>query len=417
MRDELAALAADCIARAREPWEFLRLRATVRRGARHRDQQQNHRLTSGPSEEHVRCKHPPALRTIPRDVVLEMRIERDGMFEALLTNGIKQFTGYLPPSYTVVLEPRPRHLFEPHERTDVVGSGPLAHVENELGVRIPADVHDLYRSGLTKVGRQEIIPADEILAVRQRFIDIARWTAEEPRWWDYAPSTSPRYPGAVLPVSVHPLWVPISLDPGYSDNRCVDLAPGPNGQVGQLVDHGRLVAESVTDWLHDPTPLEEYRFHRPSMTVYDPTPAKLEALPPDIRELTLVAAHDADLSAADLSSLDQLTRLEIRGARVVLPSLPRVRDLRAAESDVDVTSLPADLDYLVLNAEQWRQCPLRPAGARLMGERSLARALDWAEGLGARLPREVISGTAASSPPRTPPPAPDRPRTPAAPSR
>lgn len=413
MRDELAALAADCIATTRKPWEFLRLRATVRPGARDRDDRMNHRLTSGPSEEHVRLHHPPALRAISRDVVLDMRIERDGTFEALVTNGIKQFTGYLPPSYTVVLQPRPRHLFEPYERTEVVGDGPLAHVETAIGARIPAEVHELYRSG-----REDLIPADEIIAVRRQHLAFERWLAEDPRRWDYrTPSRSLSHPGAVQQVPYHPLWVPIFRVPGSYGARCVDLAPGPDGRVGQLVHEGRLIANSVTDWVDDPTPLEEWRYDYVSVTLHDPTPAQLEALPDDIRSLTLVATHHVDLTSTDLSELDQLSSVEVRGARVGLPPLPQVRMFHAAEADIDVAQVPAELDYLVLNTEQWPRCPVRPAAARLVGERSLARALDWAESLGARLPHEVVSGTAASSPPRTPPPAPDPPRTPAAPSR
>ena len=387
MRDELAALAADAIASTRKPWEYLLLRATVRRD------RMDHRLTSGPSEEHVRCKHPLALRALTPDVVLEMRIERDGTFRALVTNGINQYTGYLPPSYTLVLEPRPRDLFEPYERIKVVGDGPLAHVETELGVRIPAEVHDLYRSGRTKFGSYELIPAGQILAVRQELLANERRLAEDPRRWAGLMRRSLSHPGAVRPLMFHPLWVPILRDPGYYGRVCVDLAPGPNGHIGQLVHSGLLVAHSAADLLVDPKPLEEHYSPTVWMTVH--SFAELEALPKDLHELTIVATDDLDLTAADLSSLDQLTRVELRGARIALPPLPQVRELRAAEADVDLTRLPADVEYLVLNAEQWRRCDLRPAGARLVGERSLARALDWAERLGATLPREVISGTAA----------------------
>lgn len=384
MRDRLAALAADAIASTRGPWEFLRLRATVH------GKRMDHRLTSGPSEEHVRCKHPPALRTLP-DVVLEMRIERDGTFEALLTHGITQWTGYLPPSYTVVLEPRPRELFEPHERTEVVGDGPLGHVETELGVRIPAEVHDLYRSGRTRVGDYELIPAHEILAVRQEELDTERRLSRDPRRWAREGTKSPRHPDAVRGLGFHPLRVPVARDPRYRGSLCVDLAPGPNGSVGQLVHGGGLTAHSVTDWLADPTPLEDSSPYPLMMTVHEP--AELEALPSEIRELTVVAAEDL---ALDLSGLDQLHCLKLRGARFTLPSLPQVRELDASEADVDLTRLPGNVDYLVLNAEQWRRCDVRPAAARLKGERSLAGALDWAEGLGKTLPREVIRGTAAS---------------------
>ncbi|WP_090097103.1 hypothetical protein [Lentzea jiangxiensis] len=411
MRNELAALAAEVMGMTREPWEYLLLRATVRRGALWPNDRMNHRLTSGPSEEHVRCKHPQALRALPRDCVLEMRIERDGTFEALLTNGIKQFTGYLPPSYTVVVEPRPRELFEPHERVGVVSDGPLAHVEAALGARIPADVHDLYRGGRTTLGGDELIPADEILAVHRRLLERGREKAGDPRRWHSFWQLAFNPPGTVRPVPFHPLWVPISRTPGYHGERCVDLAPGPAGRVGQVLDDGVLRAGSVEEWCAAPMP-RGIRAER----LTSPTPARIAAVPRDAVVLEVDAAEELDLTALDLTALDltaldlpslgrlkvragrvrvgdlpirdlevhadevelgaldRLTTLRISGARVELPPLPSLRVLHAAEAEVDV--VPDGLDYLALNAGQWSRCKARPAAARLYGERSLARALD-----------------------------------------
>lgn len=120
----------------------------------------------------------------------------------------------------------------------------------------------------------------------------------------------------------------------------------------------------------------------------------------DLRELKVSGEHLrlsglADLplerlhvtaTETDIPALERLTSLTVSGARVDLPSLPRSRVL-----DVDVGSLQ-QVDHLTLNAEQWRRCAVRPAAATLVGERSLAQTLDWAESLGVVLPRRVISG-------------------------
>ncbi|MEV6715759.1 hypothetical protein AB0M48_27395 [Lentzea sp. NPDC051208] len=68
-----------------------------------------------------------------------------------------------------------------------------------------------------------------------------------------------------------------------------------------------------------------------------------------------------------------------------------LRVLDVSRADVDVESLP-QVDHLTLNTEQWRRCTVRPAAATLTGERSLAKALDWAGSLGVELPRRVVSG-------------------------
>lgn len=96
----------------------------------------------------------------------------------------------------------------------------------------------------------------------------------------------------------------------------------------------------------------------------------------------------------ELPACETLTGLVVSGgARVELPSLPDLRMLDVSDAEVDVESLP-QVDYLVLNAEQWRRCSQTPAAASLTGESSLARALIWASERGVELSRQVISGRA-----------------------
>ncbi len=163
----------------------------------------------------------------------------------------------------------------------------------------------------------------------------------------------------------------------------------------------------------------------------DRGPDGVAALPATIQELTLREPGDLDFGLlARLTSLRQLhvlrgtsvrlgdlahlplERLEVSGdeielpacktltslvvgggARVELPTLPNLRVLDVSDAVVDVESLP-QVEYLVLNAEQWRRCSMTPAAATLTGESSLARALDWASERGVELPRQVISGSA-----------------------
>ncbi|MEU3649244.1 hypothetical protein AB0E59_38130 [Lentzea sp. NPDC034063] len=96
-------------------------------------------------------------------------------------------------------------------------------------------------------------------------------------------------------------------------------------------------------------------------------------------------------TSVDVPAFERLTRLKVEGARVELPALPNLRVLDVSRADVDVESLP-QVDHLTLNGEQWRRCTVRPAAATLTGERSLAKALDWAGSLGVELPRRLVSG-------------------------
>ena len=252
MEKLLAEVAAELIAEAKPGWDYLTLRAMCDSGYT------SHRLSSEPSEHSERVRHLKSLVALGADgnVVVEMRVEPDGAFTALLTDGINQNTGYLPPSYTVVLEPRPRHVIPPYERTEVTSTGPLAAVEAELGVPLPAEVHDLYRSGVTEFGDHTLLPANEILTVRQQLLDNEAFLAHDPdNWAEPIPSTAPR--DAVRLVGHHPLWVPIVRYPSGAA-LCVDLAPGPRGRVGQVVGPSlgcyplELLADSVTEWHRSP---------------------------------------------------------------------------------------------------------------------------------------------------------------------
>lgn len=131
-----------------------------------------------------------------------MRVEPDGAFTALLTEGIQQQGSLVPPTYSLVFEPRPRHPIPPYERPEVTSTGPLAAVEAELGV--PAEMHELYRSGVTEFGDHTLLPASEILTVRRERLEDEEsfFSHRFDDWAEPIPYTGPL--DAVQLVGFHP---------------------------------------------------------------------------------------------------------------------------------------------------------------------------------------------------------------------
>lgn len=96
----------------------------------------------------------------------------------------------------------------------------------------------------------------------------------------------------------------------------------------------------------------------------------------------------------ELPACETLTALVVKGgARVELPSLPSLRVLDVSAADVDVESLP-EVDYLVLNFEQWQRCSQQPAAASLADEFSVPRVFEWASERGVERVGQVFRGRA-----------------------
>lgn len=131
---------------------------------------------------------------------------------------------------------------------DAVGATPdeIAAVEAGLpgGAPLPDEVRALYAtagSGNLKLppeegrfGGFEIVPLSGSF-LREAFLPAARfgtWTADARTFAPEDPS------GRVQPVIGSPLWIPVGTD-GAGNAYAVDLAPGTNGHVGQVVllDH------------------------------------------------------------------------------------------------------------------------------------------------------------------------------------
>jgi cell wall assembly regulator SMI1 len=361
---------------------------------------------------------------LDRPVVFEMRVDADGTFEALVTKDIIQSTSYLPPTYTVVLKP--------HQRPGRHELSSLAEVETAIGVSLPPEVHELY-AGRAKVDDAICLYSpDDILLTWQMYIAMQE---QDPHEWEQ-PVLYAGPPDAVRMVRFHRLWVPIGYN-DWGDTLCVDLAPGPRGRVGQVVQlagEGPLtyLAGSVAGLvLPDTYPgtkgLEDH------FDAADYGPAGVAGLPLTLQQVTVRDPGDLDFALlARLTSLrqlkvvrggsvrlralahlplerlevsgyeielpvcDALTALVVDGAFVDVPPLPNLRVLDVSRAEVDIESLP-QVDYLTLNTSQWHRCSMTPAAATLTGESSLAGALAWAGERGVELPREMIRGRVASA--------------------
>ncbi|KOV82030.1 SMI1/KNR4 family protein [Nocardia sp. NRRL S-836] len=417
MQAELAALAHELVTGVDPGFEFLTLRASCSGGGG------TFRLTAGPSDHDVAssASMDGLFRLgLDRPVVLELRVEPDGTFEAVVTEGIVQVTSSLPPTYTFVRKP-------PQRPTEFEVTS-LSEVEAVIGASLPVEVHELY-ARTSMVDEVQLDPPEEILRNwRWHLADVE----EDPRRWEH-PVLYAGPPDAVRPVQFHPLWVPVGAN-DWGDAVCVDLAPGPGGRVGQVI---QLAGEGPLTYLADSLPELVLPDSYPGTTGledhFDAGDRAPAALPPTLQQITVREPGDLDFGLlARLTSLRELRvvrggsvrlaelahlplqRLEVtgyeielpacetlkalvvNGARVELPPLPNLRVLDVSQADVDVESLPR-VDYLVLNAEQWRRCRQTPAAAGVVGESSLARALAWAAERGAGLPREVFRGRAASA--------------------
>lgn len=413
------------------------------------------------------------------DAVLELRVNPDNTYEAVVVRGMSQQTATLPPTYVRVLDPARRPaapplppsalppagdparvpdlvaeyaaLFESitgtAPRTEPPASGQaLVEVEERFDVVLPADLRALYLLGDGTVEPPgplglPLLPLDRIEGARSAM----EWTGG---FHDFHPDEWAEevvYDGPVDAVRTgwwHPGWVPVASN-GHLLFIVVDLAPGPAGRPGQVLladtqdGHLRYLAPSVTAWLEqvlDRCGAGEYR-RLPDGAGFVPTWRR-----PPGTELRL-SLDGTDLAAAlasteDLDEVRTVTLVDATGADLTpLAALPGLRHVSVTASEIDlmplaglplrsarirggaVVEVPAwsglvELDlgdatatnpgslpaaaYLVLHDDQWRRLPAPPEGlaaGALVGQDSLARAVEWAEWLGAPVPADVLRGT------------------------
>lgn len=227
-------------------------------------------------------------------ITVVLKVEADGTFEAHFTEDVLiERTELHPPLYTVVRKPR----CVPGKTE----ASSLAEVEAVLGAALPAELHELYASGVEEIGDVRLLPIDEVLRVRSWFVELE----ESPQFWEqFVRYVGP--PGAVRTVLWHPMWVPFGNN-DMADSLCVDLAPGPNGRIGQVIqvcqDGEPLLhlADSVADWLRSPESLES---PPPEDTFAGVGTDGVASLPKTVQQLSL---HEP--SALDCGRLARLTSL------------------------------------------------------------------------------------------------------------
>lgn len=409
---------------------------------------------------------------------LELRVNPDRTYEAVVVRDLEQRTSMLPPSYVRILDPARRPtpalpasalppagdparvpglvaeyaaLFESITGTAPAAEPPateqaLAEVEERFDVVLPADLRALYLLGDGTAGRPgpfglPLLPLDRIEDAR----DAMEWTdgyhAADPDEW----AAGVGYEGPADAVRVgwwHPGWVPVASN-GHLLFFVVDLAPGPTGRPGQVLladtrdGFLRYLAPSVTAWL-------EQVVRQVEAGDYWPMPEGdgfVPTWPRPPRTTLSLSLEGTDLATALASSegLDEVRTVALRDATgadlTPLAALPRLRHVSVTAAEIDLAPLaglplrsvgvdggavvdvpawsdlvalvlggatPVNLDslpaaaYLSLHDDHWRRLPAPPAGlaaAKLAGQDSLARAVEWAAWLGAPVPSEVLRGT------------------------
>jgi cell wall assembly regulator SMI1 len=187
---------------------------------------------------------PPAVVSGPVTPILEVVLE----------------PGALPAQYLATIVPAPDAAVAPsadpdavarvtaERMPDAVGATPdeIAAAEADLpaGTHLPDEVRALYataRAGTLKLpaekglfGGFEVVPLTGSF-LREAFLPAARFST----WTADAGTFAPEDPaGRVQAVIGSPLWFPVGTD-GAGNVYAVDLAPGVNGHVGQVVllDH------------------------------------------------------------------------------------------------------------------------------------------------------------------------------------
>jgi cell wall assembly regulator SMI1 len=122
-----------------------------------------------------------------------------------------------------------------HALTGGVTEEDLRLAEETMGLVLPEDVKASYR-------RQNGFYAGTFLMQQAIFYDLAgmvRGQQGSKAFWADLLSNAPRSPkylsGPIQPVWWHPSWLPLTGD-GAGNLWCLDLAPSPEGKIGQIID-------------------------------------------------------------------------------------------------------------------------------------------------------------------------------------
>lgn len=110
-------------------------------------------------------------------------------------------------------------------------------VEQAIGRPLPPDVRESF--AIHDGCEDQILLGDDLLTTQQVIGEWEGWRGleehnEEFRW------NMESFPAEAIALDyANPGWIPLATRPGVSDLLGVDLAPGPAGSVGQVINFGR----------------------------------------------------------------------------------------------------------------------------------------------------------------------------------
>ncbi|WP_155368025.1 SMI1/KNR4 family protein [Catellatospora vulcania] len=270
----------------------------------------------------------------------------------------------------------------------------LAAAEADLGVALPDDVRALFLAAAE--GTLVLQPADRERFYGLRIVPLADAAARaylqpQARYlsWRYGATevVAPDPHGRMQQLAASPAWFVVG-DDGGGNLYVVDLAPGPQGTVGQVlfVDHemsagARWLAPSLTELLTErPATLAKLGPEGGLLVRVGSRSGKTLA---DVQPTTEVLYIRAAAAPCDLSALAG------HRLRTLVTESAVVADLRA------VTELPA-LEYLQLDVAGWQQLlaagqvPSTLLAAGLTGRAGWADTVEVVNGLLAAWKQEPI---------------------------
>lgn len=138
------------------------------------------------------------------------------------------------------------HQYAPqrwHQLAPGASEEAIKRLESILNITLPQNVRASYlrHDGgyeVQLVSPMEILPVTSIAEqwqILKELPDDEEWAAHPPYYFTEEVLRSGWQPGPIQPVWWHPRWVPFAMD-NAGNLSCLDMAPAPGGEVGQVID-------------------------------------------------------------------------------------------------------------------------------------------------------------------------------------
>jgi len=116
----------------------------------------------------------------------------------------------------------------------------IAAFEQEIGRELPAEVRESFtiHNGQERSRQQSSLFFNELLGLEEALAHWKTWAASEPCLDDLEHMTSAPADSIALAFA-NPGWIPLTSESSLEDHLGVDLAPGPAGQSGQIINFGQ----------------------------------------------------------------------------------------------------------------------------------------------------------------------------------